>query len=225
MTEKKNELIRNIKEQLNEKNEKKQELLSMINSIDNEIENIKCFYLKKILEMEIPKNPIQKIRNIQIKIDPSTEWKFSYDHVGYPNEKLYNYKRYPFTASIVDVEDNEASDVEYGTDEQSQERDQSQERKTEPSTITTVELAYVNKNKYTIKVNGQRSRFTIFIMDGMYVVYNVDYKFDLPNKAAQHELIKNYTYVDEIPEAVALSILLLIIEKGWSPIDDLHKIF
>jgi hypothetical protein len=31
--------------------------------------------------------------------------------------------------------------------------------------------------------------------------------------------------VDEIPEAVALSVLLLIIEKGWSIIDELREIF
>jgi hypothetical protein len=61
-------------------------------------------------------------------------------------------------------------------------------------------------------------------MNGVLVIHNQDYKFDLSQRA-QQELIKNYIYVDEIPEAVALSVLLLIIEKGWSIIDELREIF
>lgn len=238
MSEQKNELITNIKDQLNEKNIKKQEFIKMINAIDNEIEDIKGKYLKKILETKIPQNSLLKISNIQIKntqfnteqlIEP-LEWKFSYEHNGHLNEKLYEYKKYCFIESTIDVEDDSDDEYddklnnEYNNILNNDTNKDSQLEIKDKLINTHVELICIKKNKYIIKVNGERSRFSIFVMNGVLVIHNQDYKFDLSQRA-QQELIKNYIYVDEIPEAVALSVLLLIIEKGWSIIDELREIF
>jgi len=212
------DIVRNIQKKIEEKEKHKQILLGELETVEKDIEDLKEEFLKSRLQIEIPQWPLLKIKNIQIKLQSTGEWSISYTHVGYFKETLYDYKRYPFIESTVDIDDNDDSDAEYDTYHESS----SEEKKN--LVTTNVELVFIRQNKYSLKVNGERSRFAIFTIDGNLVVHNLDYKFDLSQKA-QRELIKNYTYIDDIPEAVALAIVRLIIEKDWSPHTELKEIF
>lgn len=207
------EFVQDIQKQIEAKEKHKEVLLGELEKVEKEIETLKEEFLKSRLKTEIPQWPLLKIKNIQIKLQPTGEWSVFYTHVGYAEEALYDYKRYPFIESTVDIDDNDASD--YSDTEYEPYHEQPSEEKKNLVT-TNVELSFIRQNKYLLKVNGERSRFAIFTIDGNLVVHNLDYKFDLSRKA-QQELIKNYTYVDDIPEAVALAIVKIIIEKGWSP--------
>lgn len=215
----------------------KDELDRKINDIDNEIQALKEDMLKFHLCKDIPERLLNKISNCQIDLSKPDNWSFSYDHTGHFSEKLYDYKRYPFFESVIDVDDNECSDDDvfdtelnstlagFGLEISQQTQIPPISEPLLPLIKTHVEISCVKQNtmKYFIKTNGERSRFAIFYMDNGLVIHNLDYKFDL-SQSAQTELIKNYVCVEDIPEAVALALMCSIIEKGQSPIEHFNNI-
>ncbi len=215
----------NILNDIRQKQEQKTNLNNQISQLDTEIQTLKGKFLKCKLCQKIPEHCIRKVTNIEVIFDHQKpdNWTISYDHFGHPTESLYDYKNYTFIESVLDVDDEETDDIfDYEIEaEQFREQTEHIQKQTEhkqPPIKTHVTLSCMKQNtkKYFISVNNDKSRFAIFMMDGDLVIHNLDYKFDL-SKKAQQELIKNYTYEDDIPEAVILAMMIEVIENDWSP--------